>query len=155
VARPPSPPQRNVARPLSPPPQRPQRTVVPSGPAGTPRPGQNAIPLGPRGPAQAGLSPTGLKFGPRGPVATPAGLPQGPNALPQPRFPSVTVNNRFFPIVRGEKFIHIGGHNRFFVPLAALGAVLIGGSYWNPDGYVSVPAPFWVPSEGWLELQVA
>jgi beta/gamma crystallin len=54
----------------------------------------------------------------------------------------VTVNNRFFPIVRGEKFMHLGGRNRFFVPLGALGAVLIGGSYWNPDGYVSTAAPF-------------
>jgi beta/gamma crystallin len=149
VTRPP-PPQQRIAipnRPLTPtqPPQRPQRTVIPNGPVGTPRPGQNAIPQGPRGrePAQAaGLSPTGLKFGPRGPVATPARLPQGPNALRQARFPAVTVNNRLFPIVRSERFIHMGGRNRFFVPLAALGAVLVGGSYWNPDGYVSVPAPF-------------
>jgi hypothetical protein len=37
---------------------------------------------------------------------------------------------------------------RFFVPLAALGAVLIGGSYWNPDGYVSIPAPFCAGSPG-------
>jgi hypothetical protein len=126
------------------PPQRPQRTVIPTGPVGTPRPGQNAIPEGPRGrePAQAGLSPTGLKFGPRGPVATPARLPQGPNALRQPRFPAATVNNRLFPIIRSERFIHMGGRNRFFVPLATLGAVLIDGSYWNPDGYVSIPAPF-------------
>ena len=120
--------------------------MIPNGPVGTPRPGQNAIPQGPRGPgpapAQAGLSPTGLKFGPRGPVATPARLPQGPNALRQPRFPAVTVNNRLFPIIRSERFIHMGGRNRFFVPLATLGAVLVGGSYWNPDGYVSVPAPF-------------
>jgi hypothetical protein len=149
VTRPPSPPPQRTAipnRPLTPtqPPQRPQRTVIPNGPVGTPRPGQNAIPQGPRGrePAQAGLSPTGLKFGPRGTIATPARLPQGPNALRQPGFPAVTVNNRSFPIVRSERFIHMGGRNRFFVPLAALGAVLIGGSYWNPDGYVSIPAPF-------------
>jgi hypothetical protein len=48
----------------------------------------------------------------------------------------VTVNNRYFPILRGQKFMHMGGRDRFFVTLGALGAVLIGGSYWNPDGYV-------------------
>jgi Beta/Gamma crystallin len=60
----------------------------------------------------------------------------------------VTVNNRYFPILRGQKFMHMGGRNRFFVPLGALGAVLIGGSYWNPDGYVSIaggPVPGFTP----------
>jgi hypothetical protein len=37
--------------------------------------------------------------------------------------------------------VHIGGRNRFFVPLGALGALLIGESYWNPDGYVSIAGP--------------
>jgi hypothetical protein len=114
------------------------------------RSGQRTITQGPRGPrgpsqggpAQAGLSPTGLRFGPHGPNATLDHLRQGPNALRQPRFPSVTVNNRFFPITRGEKFVHMGGRNRFFVPLSTLGAVEIGGTYWNPDGYVSTAAPF-------------
>jgi hypothetical protein len=202
VARPTSPqPQRSVSRPT--PPQRtaipnrpvtpprntttrirptntpPQRTAIPNGPIGTPQSGQRTITQGPRGPAQAGLSPTGLKFGPHGPIATPrsggrtitqgprgpsqaalspTGLrygPHGPIATParlgqgrdafrrvKPNFPVVTVNNNYFPIVRGERFIRWGGRNRFFVPLGALGAVLIGESYWNPDGYVSIAGPF-------------
>jgi len=115
----------------------------PHGPTGTPRPGQRTIPSGPHGPTQVGLSQTGLKFGPHGPIATPAHLRRGPNALRpvRPKFPVVTVNNRYFPILRGQKFVHMGGRNRFFVPLGALGAVLIGGSYWNPDGYVSIAGP--------------
>jgi len=116
--------------------------VGPHGPFGTQRSGQRTIPRGPQGPTTVGLSPTGLRFGPHEPIATPDHLRQGPNALRQSRFPAVAVNNRFFPIVRGEKFMHLGGRNRFFVPLGALGTVLIGGSYWDPDGYVSTAAPF-------------
>jgi hypothetical protein len=120
-----------------------QRAVIPNGPIVTPRIGQRTIPPGPHGGTQVGQSPTGLKFGPHGPIATSAHLRQGPNALRpvRPTFPVVTVNNRYFPILRGQKFMHMGGRNRFFVPLGALGAVLIGGSYWNPDGYVSIAGP--------------
>jgi hypothetical protein len=115
----------------------------PHGPIGTPQSGGRTIAQGPHGPTQAALSPTGLRFGPHGPIATSAHLRQGRNALRRvkPNFPVVTVNNNYFPIVRGEKFMHMDGHNRFFVPLGALGAVLIGGSYWNPDGYVSIAGP--------------
>jgi hypothetical protein len=118
----------------------PLRTAIPNRPIVTPRSGQRTIPPGPHGGMQVGQSPTGLKFGPRGPIATPAHLRRGPNALRpvRPEFPVVTVNNRYFPILRGQKFMHMGGRNRFFVPL---GAVLIGGSYWNPDGYVSIAGP--------------
>ncbi|MGP0090324.1 MAG: beta/gamma crystallin-related protein [Xanthobacteraceae bacterium] len=164
VARPPSPPpQRAVTRP-SPPPQRavtrptppqrsaipnrlvtpPPRTALPNEPIGTRQSDEHAIPSGrqgPQGQTQVGVSRTGLKFGPHGPIATSAHLSQGPNALRRPKFPVVTVNNRYFPIVRGEKFMHVGGHRKSFVPLGALGAVLIGGSYWYPDGYVSTEAP--------------
>jgi hypothetical protein len=117
--------------------------VIPNRPIVTPRFGQRTIPPGPHGGTQVGQSPTGLKFGPHGPILTSAHLRQGPNALRpvRPKFPVVTVNNRYFPILRGEKFMHMGGRNRFFVPLGALGAVLIGGSYWNPDGYVSIAGP--------------
>jgi hypothetical protein len=151
VSRPP-PPQRNLTRPT--PPQRtatpnrpvspntttrvrpntpPQRTAVPNGPIGTPQSGRRTITQGPRGPAQVGQSPTGLRFGPHGPIATTAHLRRGPNALQpvRPKFPVVTVNNRYFPIFRGQKFMHMGGRNRFFVPLGALGAVLIGRNVCN------------------------
>jgi len=126
-------------RPITPP----QRAVIPNGPIVTPRIGQRTIPPGPHGGTQVGHSPTGLKFGPHGPIVTSAHLRQGPNALRpvRPKFPVVTVNNRYFPILRGQKLMHMGGRNRFFVPLGALGAVLIGGSYWNPDGYVSIAGP--------------
>ena len=35
----------------------------------------------------------------------------------------------------------MGGFKKFFVPLGVLGVVLIGGSYWYPDGYVSIAGP--------------
>jgi hypothetical protein len=59
----------------------------------------------------------------------------------RPNFPVITAHNRFFPIVRGQRFVWWGGYRRTFIPLAALGVVLIGGSYWYPDGYVSVAQP--------------
>ena len=59
-----------------------------------------------------------------------------------PPFPVVTVGNRFFPIVRGPRFVWWGGYRRAFVPLTVLGIAAIGGSYWYPDGYVSVAQPY-------------
>jgi len=35
----------------------------------------------------------------------------------------------------------IGGHRKFFIPVNALGIVLIGGSFWYPNGYVSMEGP--------------
>ena len=100
--------------------------------ANTPRPGQ------PSG--------TALKLGPGKPIATPVltGLRPGParRVLVRPNFPIVSVNNRFFPIVKGPRYIYVGGARRLFVPLTALGVVLIGGSYWYADGYVSVDRPY-------------
>ncbi len=124
------------ARPITPP----QRTAIPNRPIVTPRFGQRTIPPGSHGGTQVGQSPTGLKSGPHGPIVASAHPRRGPNGLrpERPKFPVVTINNRYFPILRGEKFMHMGGRNRFFIPLGALGAVLIGGSYWNPDGYVSI-----------------
>jgi hypothetical protein len=120
-----------------------QNTVTPNNPGNTPRVDRRTLPQGPRGPTQAGLSPTGLKLGPHGPLATPARLPGGPNALAgaKPKFPVVTVNNKYFPINKGQKYMYVGGFKKFFVPLGVLGVVLIGGSYWYPDGYVSIAGP--------------
>jgi len=101
-----------------------------------------ATPAARPAPAPRAASPVARPAPAPGAVARPAPAPRAvPNAIRQARFPTVSVNNRFFPIVRAEKFIHMGGRNRFFVPLGALGAVLIGESYWNPDGYVSTAAP--------------
>jgi len=120
-----------------------QNTVTPNNPGNTPQVDRRTLPQGPRGPTQVGLSATGLKFGPHGPLATPARLPGGPNALAaaKPKFPVVTVNNKYFPINKGQKYMYVGGFKKFFVPLGALGVVLIGGSYWYPDGYVSIAGP--------------
>ncbi len=87
-----------------------------------------------------------LKFGPGKPVVTQQKLtlkpgPGGPAPF-KPSFPAVNVHNKFFPIHKGPKFIYVGGVRRFFVPLAALGVVMIGGSYWYPDGYVSIEQPY-------------
>ncbi len=60
----------------------------------------------------------------------------------KPKFPVVTVNNKYFPIVKGQKYIYLGGRRRLFVPFGALGVVLIGSSYWYPDGYVSIAGPY-------------
>ncbi len=87
----------------------------------------------------------GLRLGPGRPIGPPGvTLAPGPGGFPHrpPAFPVVTVGNRFFPIVRGPRFVWWGGYRRAFIPLAALGIVAIGGSYWYPDGYVSVAQPY-------------
>ncbi len=123
----------------------PQRTGVQNGigQGANPQSLQRSLPQGVRGPTQVGLSPTGLKLGPRGPLVSPTHLQVGPAGLPavKPKFPVVAVNNKFFPINKGQKFMYVGGVRRFFVPLGALGIALIGGSYWYPDGYVSLAGP--------------
>jgi hypothetical protein len=64
----------------------------------------------------------------------------GPRIGPtvRPAHPTVLLNNAYFPIVRSQYFLYPGGVRKYFVPFAALGAAYIGGSYWDPDGYVSV-----------------
>jgi hypothetical protein len=59
----------------------------------------------------------------------------------KPAFPVVTMHNKFWPILKGPKFMWFAGHRHFFVPLGVLGVVLIGDSYWYPDGYVSIAGP--------------
>ena len=85
----------------------------------------------------------GLKQGPGAVAATPVGMRTGPGGLQQikPAFPTVSMNNRFWPILRGPKFMWVGGYRRFFVPVGLLGVAIIGGSYWYPDGYVSIAGP--------------
>src|SRR5260370_30124738 len=84
-----------------------------------------------------------LKLGPGKPVLDPVLLKHGPGGLQQikPVFPAVNMHNKFWPILKGPKFIWFGGHRRFFVPVGLLGVAIIGGSYWYPDGYVSIAGP--------------
>jgi Beta/Gamma crystallin len=68
--------------------------------------------------------------------APPGGFPQT-----RPAFPVVQRNDRFWPLHKDGKFIWLRGQRHFFVPVALLGVVLIGDSYWYPDGYVSMEGP--------------
>lgn len=93
---------------------------------------------------QKGTLPQGaLKLGPGKPNFSPVGLKPGPGGFQQikPAFPAVAFKNKFFPIHKGPHFVWLGGFKKFFVPVGALGVVLIGGSYWDPDGYVSIDGP--------------
>jgi Beta/Gamma crystallin len=110
-----------------------QQRVIQPGPGGMPH---NAVVGGPV---------NGLRLGPGRPNLPPnMHLGPGPGGFPpgRPNFPVVTVNNRFFPIARGQRFVWVGGFRRTFIPLGVLGVALIGGSYWYPDGYVSVAQPY-------------
>ena len=82
-----------------------------------------------------GLSAQALKFGPGKQVSL------KPGATLKPAFPVVSMHNKFWPVLKGPKFIWFAGHRRFFIPVGVLGVVLIGGSYWYPDGYVSIAGP--------------
>jgi hypothetical protein len=84
-----------------------------------------------------------LKLGPGKPIGDPVSLRRGPGGPQQikPGFPAVNMHNKFWPILKGPKFIWFGGHRRFFVPVGILGVALIGGSYWYPDGYVAIEGP--------------
>jgi len=68
--------------------------------------------------------------------APPGGFPQT-----RPTFPVVQRNDRFWPLHKDRKFISLRGQRHYFVPVALLGVVLIGDSYWYPDGYVSMEGP--------------
>jgi hypothetical protein len=93
------------------------------------------------GPALQGAN--ALKPGPGKPVINPVSLRRGPGGLQQikPAFPVVNIHNKFWPIQRDRRFLWIGGHRRFFIPVGLLGVALIGGSYWYPDAYVSIDGP--------------
>jgi len=84
-----------------------------------------------------------LKLGPGKPVVNPVSMKRGPGGFQQvrPGFPVVNIHNKFWPIHKERRFVWIGGHKRFFVPFGLLGVALIGGSYWEPDGYVSIDGP--------------
>jgi hypothetical protein len=91
-----------------------------------------------RGPGKSTFNPVLLKSGLGGPQQI------------KPAFPAVSMNHKFWPILKGPKFIWVGGHRRFFIPVGLLGVTLVGGSYWYPDGYVSIagPACFGITPDG-------
>jgi hypothetical protein len=132
---------------------QPHAPVAPVAPVATPHlgpapigpgPGIHVGP-GPASPARIGVIGPGLRPGPGRPGGPPVVLGPGPGGgfgRRPPPFPVVTVGNRFFPIVRGPRFVWWGGYRRAFVPLTVLGIAAIGGSYWYPDGYVSVAQPY-------------
>jgi hypothetical protein len=66
-----------------------------------------------------------------------------PGGFPQtrPAFPVVQRNDRFWPLHKDHKFMWFGGHRRAFVPATVLGIILLGDSYWYPNGYVSMEGP--------------
>jgi Beta/Gamma crystallin len=77
------------------------------------------------------------------PLANPALLKPGAGGFQQvrPTSPSVHLHDRFWPILKDSKFMFVRGQRRLFTPVGLLGVVLIGGSYWYPDGYVSMEGP--------------
>jgi hypothetical protein len=62
-------------------------------------------------------------------------------ALAKPAFPAVQAQNRFWPLHKDSRFVWLHGQRRLFTPVALLGVVLIGDSYWYPDAYVSAEGP--------------
>jgi hypothetical protein len=76
------------------------------------------------------------------PLVSPTPL-KAASGVPQtaPAFASVRLHDRFWPIHRDSKSIWLRGQRRLFVPVGLLGVALIGGSYWYPDGYVSMDGP--------------
>jgi hypothetical protein len=111
--------------------------IIPNNPHPTPNPSnvqqtQKPVPVLPPKPGPGSVIQV-LKFGPGKPVSL-----KGPF---KPTFPVVNVKNKFWPLLKGPKFIWFAGKRHFFVPVGLLGVTLIGGSYWYPDGYVSIAGP--------------
>jgi hypothetical protein len=105
--------------------------------------GPNFSPANPNfahGGASAPQGPAIIKLGPSQPVVNSTLLKPAPGAFQQtkPGFPAVRLDGKFWPIHKDSKFMWVRGQRRLFVPLALLGVVVIGGSYWYPDGYVSI-----------------
>jgi Beta/Gamma crystallin len=66
-----------------------------------------------------------------------------PAVLQQNKFAFVKLNNnKFAPVWKQKHGLWWGGKWKYFVPFTALGAVLIGGSYYYPDAYVGFARPY-------------
>jgi len=76
-----------------------------------------------------------------------AGWKKGPGvgkkfAGPATKFAFIKVANKSWPIHKGPHKLWWHGGWKTFVPFTALSVVLIGGSYYWPDAYVSVARPY-------------
>ena len=80
------------------------------------------------------LNPSKLTLGP--------GKINPPKALPANLALAKLKNNKVAPIIKGPKMIWIGGGWKKFLPYSVLGVALIGGTYFYPDGYLSVGRPY-------------
>lgn len=121
---------------------------LPSGNPGTPGPtpapsGQNLIQQGaiPSGsdPVKAGSGPSPASQ----PVVIRPLLKPPPGGFPQtkPAFPAVQLQGKFWPLHKDSRSTWVRGQRRLFTPVASLGVILIGDSYWYPDAYVSMAGP--------------
>jgi Beta/Gamma crystallin len=129
------------------PPPNTASTVGPNPPPNNPGAlGPNFSPANPNfvhGGATAPPGPAIIKLSPSLPVVNSTLLKPAPGAFQQtrPGFPAVRLHDKFWPIHKDSKFMWVRGQRRLFVPVALLGIVVIGGSYWYPDGYVSMEGP--------------
>jgi hypothetical protein len=99
--------------------------------------GPNAPPGNPNVVQQSNVAaPVTLK-----PLVSPTKGPASGVLPTAPAFAAVRLHDMFWPIHRDSKFIWLRGQRRLFVPVGLLGVALIGGSYWYPDGYVSMDGP--------------
>jgi hypothetical protein len=105
---------------------------------GSPKPALPANPAPPPG----GGTPQAAQALFSHPVVRPL-LKPPPGGFPQtrPAFPVVQRNDRFWPLQKDQKAVWFHGQRHAFVPAAVLGAILLGDSYWYPDGYVSMDGP--------------
>jgi len=108
--------------------------------------GPNFSPASPNfvhGSTTAPQGPAIIKLGPSQPVVNSTLLKPAPGAFQhiKPGFPAVRLHDKFWPIHKDSKFMWVRGQRRLFVPVALLGVVVIGGSYWYPDSYVSMEGP--------------
>jgi hypothetical protein len=63
-------------------------------------------------------------------------------ALKPVKFPVVKLGNKVAPIWKGPKKIWWGGGWKKFIPISAIGVVLVGGTYFYPDGYLGLARPY-------------
>jgi hypothetical protein len=113
-----------------------------NGPAGNGVPAlANPNPALPANPAQPQGAPAAVQALVHPPVRPLLKPPPGGFPQTRPAFPVVQRNDRFWPLHRDRKAMWFNGQRRFFAPVILLGVILVGDSYWYPDGYVSMDGP--------------
>ena len=105
----------------------------------TPNPGQSGSPV----PSPGGAAPATGQALVSHPVVVKPLLKPPPGGFPQtrPAFSVVQRNDRFFPLHKDHKAIFFHGQRRVFVSATLLGVILLGDTYWDPEGYVSADGP--------------